>query len=136
MFVLHYTELVQVLVRILIGGIMYLNMTKAFDRVRHSVLLNKLWNVNILGSLHSYLFGRQLQDDLNNLGTWSASSGLNFNPLKTKCQLITRKRMPTIHQYSVNNKPFERGTRPQCTCHLFFIMVLTWGETRALLERN
>jgi hypothetical protein len=139
-------------------------MSKAFDRVRHDVLLDKLQNINIRGNLHSwfspYLSGRKqrvtvpggissslavtsvvpqgsilgpvlfllyvndihdtviassvscfaddtinnqtdanlLQNDLNNLSTWSTSSGLNFNELKTNCQTVTRKRSPLIHE--------------------------------------
>jgi hypothetical protein len=38
-------------------------MSKAFDRVRHDVLLDKLQNINIRGNLHywfsSYLSGRK-----------------------------------------------------------------------------
>jgi hypothetical protein len=153
-------------------------MRKAFDRVRHDVLLDKLQNINIRGNLHScfssYISGRKqratvpggtssslavtsgvpqgsilgpvlfhlyvndihatvivssvscfaddtklfktinnqtdanlLQNDLNNLSTWSTSSGLNFNELKTN-QTVTRKRSPLIHEYAVNGKPIGR----------------------------
>ena len=168
------TQLVQVLECIgqqLDNGkqtdIIYLDMSKAFDRVRHDVLLDKLQNINIRGNLHSwfssYLSGRKqrvtvpggtstslavtsgvpqgsilgpvlfllyvndihdtviassvscfaddtklfktinnqtdanlLQNDLDNLSTWSTSSGLNFNELKTNCQTVTRKRSPSL----------------------------------------
>ncbi len=64
------TQLVQVLECIgqqLDNGkqtdIIYLDMSKAFDRVRHDVLLDKLLNINIRGNLHSwfssYLSGRK-----------------------------------------------------------------------------
>ncbi|CAB4041161.1 Hypothetical predicted protein, partial [Paramuricea clavata] len=64
------TQLVQVLECIgqqLDNGkqtdIIYLDMRKAFDRVRHGVLLDKLQNINIRGNLHSwfssYLSGRK-----------------------------------------------------------------------------
>ena len=49
-----------------------------------------------------------LQNDLDNLSTWSTSSGLNFNELKTNCQTRTRKRSPLIHEYAVNGKPIGR----------------------------
>ena len=55
------TQLVQVLECIgqqLDNGkqtdIIYLDMSKAFDRVRHDVRLDKLQNINIRGSLHSW----------------------------------------------------------------------------------
>ena len=37
-----------------------------------------------------------LQNDLDNLSTWSTSSGLNFSELKTNCQTVTRKRSPSL----------------------------------------
>jgi hypothetical protein len=49
-----------------------------------------------------------LQNDLDNLSTWSTSSGLNFNELKINCQTVTRKRSPLIHEYAVNGKPIGR----------------------------
>jgi hypothetical protein len=51
-----------------------------------------------------------LQNDLNNLSTWSTSSMLNFNELKTctNCQTVTRKRSPLIHEYGVNGKPIGK----------------------------
>ncbi len=43
--------------------------------------------------------------DLNNLSNWSESSGLNFNELKSNCQIVTRIRAPLFHQYTINGKP-------------------------------
>ena len=44
----------------------------------------------------------------SHLSTWSTSSGLNFNELKTNCQTVSRKRSPLIHEYAVNGKPIGR----------------------------
>ena len=38
--------------------------------------------------------GAALQQDLDNLSSWSAASGLAFNDKKCKLQTITRKRKP------------------------------------------
>ena len=40
-----------------------------------------------------------LQQDLDNLSSWSAASGLAFNDKKCKLQTITRKRKPICTSY-------------------------------------
>jgi hypothetical protein len=94
-------------------------MSKAFDKVNHAILINKLEKYNIRASLlkwfssystsmainrvtvlgvtsspkisiHAFL----LQHDLDNLNNWSSTSGINFHELKCKRLLITRKAKP------------------------------------------
>ena len=46
--------------------------------------------------------GAALQQDLANLSSWSAASGLAFNDKKYKLQTITRKRKPICTSNEVN----------------------------------
>ena len=46
--------------------------------------------------------GAALQQDLDNLSSWSAASGLAFNDKRCKLQTIKRKRMPICTSYEVN----------------------------------
>ena len=151
----------------------YLDMSKAFDKVRHDLLMEKLRDAGFRGNLLKwfcvYLCGRRqrvtvlgatsrdlpvtsgvpqgsilgpalfllyvnnladsilnskvamfaddtqvykavmseddgasLQQDLDNLSSWSAASGLAFNDKKCKLQTITRKRKPICTSYEVN----------------------------------
>ena len=48
-----------------------------------------------------------LQSDLNNLVSWSESSGLIFNPSKCKYQCITRKKSPLKSIYNINKTSLE-----------------------------
>ena len=153
----------------------YLDMSKAFDKVHHDVLIQKLRKVygfggNLLRWFRSYLTNRkqcvtvlggksnslsitsgvpqgsilgpalfllyvndlpssvstsqvamfaddtklfreiqttndaeQLQDDINNLETWSTTSGLPFNETKCKAQTITRKLKPITGKYTMKD---------------------------------
>ena len=47
-----------------------------------------------------------LRSDLNDLVSWSESSGLIFNQSKCKYQRITRKRT-TQHSYTIDETPLE-----------------------------
>ena len=48
-----------------------------------------------------------LQSDLNNLVSWSESSGLIFNQSKCKYQCITRKKSPLKSIYNINKMTLE-----------------------------
>ena len=156
----------------------YLDMSKAFDKVRHDLLMEKLRDAGFGGNLltwfHAYLCGRRqrvtvlgatsrdlpvtsgvpqgsilgpalfllyvnnlpdsilnskvamfaddtkvykvvmseddgaaLQQDLDNLSSWSAASGLAFNDKKCKLQTITRKRKPICTSYEVNGSTIK-----------------------------
>ena len=45
----------------------------------------------------------QLQDDVNNLETWSTTSGLLFNETKCKAQTVTRKLKPITNKYTMKD---------------------------------
>ena len=51
--------------------------------------------------------GAALQQDLDNLSSWSAASGLAFNDKKCKLQTITRKRKPICTSYEVNGSTIK-----------------------------
>ena len=159
----------------------FMDMSKAFDKVSHTALINKLRNYNIGGSLlqwfTSYLHDCQqrvttlgatssqkpvcsgvpqgsilgpilfllyvndlpdaltnstvacfaddtkifrridfitdailLQDDLNNLESWSKTSGLMFNEEKCKSISITRRRQSINHPYCIKGKELKDMT--------------------------
>jgi hypothetical protein len=48
-----------------------------------------------------------LQDDLNNINNWSSSSDLLFNQTKCKVQTISRKRMPIMTSYTMDNTQLD-----------------------------
>ena len=52
----------------------------------------------------------KLQNDINNLVSWSKHSGLSFNFKKFKCFTFSRKRNTLYHDYNINNEPLERVT--------------------------
>ena len=51
--------------------------------------------------------GAALQQDLDNLSSWSAASGLAFNDEKCKLQTIRRKRKPICTSYEVNSSTIK-----------------------------
>ena len=60
--------------------------------------------------------GAALQQDLDNLSSWSAASGLAFNDKKCKLQTITRKRKPICTSYEVNEVDVERDLGVSLDC--------------------
>ena len=51
--------------------------------------------------------GAALQQDLDNLSSWSVASGLAFNDKKYKLQTITRKHKPICTSYEVNGNTIK-----------------------------
>ena len=51
--------------------------------------------------------GAVLQQDLDNLSSWSSASGLAFNDKKCKVQTITRKRKTIYTSYEVNGSTIK-----------------------------
>ena len=51
--------------------------------------------------------GAALQQDLDNLSSWSAASRLTFNDKKCKLQTITRKRKSVWTSYEVNGSTIK-----------------------------
>ena len=51
--------------------------------------------------------GAAVQQDLDNLSSWSVASGLAFNDKKCKLQTITRKHKPNCKSYEVNGNTIK-----------------------------
>lgn len=69
-----------------------------------------------------------LQDDLNNLVSWSADSGLPFNKSKCKHQQISRKKIHTINNiYELQGTPIEI-TKVEHDLGVWISFDLTWKK--------
>ena len=64
-------------------------------------------DTKIFESIDSITDGNALQSDLNDLVSWSESSGLIFNQSKCKYQCITRKKSPVQPTYTLKETPLE-----------------------------
>ena len=64
-------------------------------------------DTKIFKSIDSITDCNALQSDLNDLVSWSESSGLIFNQSKCKYQCITRKKSPIQPTYIINETPLE-----------------------------
>ena len=64
-------------------------------------------DTKIFKSIDSIADCNALQSDLNDLVSWSESSGLIFNQSKCKYQCITRKKSPVQPTYNINETPLE-----------------------------
>ena len=64
-------------------------------------------DTKIFKSIDSITDCDALQSDLNNLVSWSESSGLIFNQSKCKYKSITRKKSPVQPTYTINETPLE-----------------------------
>ena len=64
-------------------------------------------DTKIFKSIDSIADCNSLQSDLNDLVSWSESSGLIFNQFKCKYQCITRKKSPVQPTYNINETPLE-----------------------------
>ena len=72
-------------------NVIYLAMSKAFDKVKHAQLFSKLHIFGIGGKLFNL--------DLNNVRSWST---------KSHCQSITRKTKPLNTAYDMNEAMLEK----------------------------
>ncbi len=68
-----------------------------------------------------------LQVDLQNLDSWSCSSGLVFNELKCKCMHVTRKTDPIIYPYNINNRELTK-TSTEKDLGIWVSNNLTWTK--------
>ena len=81
-------------------NVIYLAMSKAFDKVKHAQLFFQL---------HIFGFGGKLFHlDLNNVGSWSTESGLEFSETKSHHQSITCKTKPLNTAKDVNEAMLEK----------------------------
>ena len=69
--------------------------------------------------------GAALQQDLDNLSSWSAASGLAFNDKKCKLQTITRKRKPICTSYEANGSTIK-SCEEECHLGVSLDCDLTW----------
>ena len=80
--------------------------------------------------------GAALQQDLDNLSSWSAASGLAFNDKKCKLQTITKKREPICTSYEVNGSTIkscevERDLGVSLDCDLTWHAQVSHRATRS-----
>ena len=68
-------------------------------------------DTKVFKSIDSIIDCNILQSDLNNLVSWSESSGLIFNQSRCKYHRITRKRLPVQPTYTINETPLELATQ-------------------------
>ena len=68
-----------------------------------------------------------LQDDLNNLESWSKTSGLMFNEEKCKSISITRRRQPINHPYCIKGKELKDLTAEK-DLGIWIASDLTWSK--------
>ena len=68
-------------------------------------------DTKVFKSIDSIIDCNILQSDLNNLVSWSESSGLIFNQSRCKYHCITRKRLPVQPTYTINETPLELATQ-------------------------
>ena len=68
-------------------------------------------DTKVFKSIDSIIDCNILQSDLNNLVSWSESSGLIFNQSRCKYHCITRKRLPAQPTYTINETPLELATQ-------------------------
>ena len=92
----------------LLGPILFLlfvdNLPKTVKTSRVACYAN---DTKIFKSIDSITDCNTLQSELNDLVSWSESSGLIFNQSKCKYQRITRKRTPVQYTYTINKTPLE-----------------------------
>ena len=74
------------------------------DAVTNSTVACFADDTKIFRRIHSITDAILLQDDLNNLESWSKSSGLVFNEEKCKSISITRCSQPISHPYCIKGK--------------------------------
>ena len=68
-------------------------------------------DTKVFKSIDSIIDCNILQSDLNNLVSWSESSGIIFNQSRCKNHCITRKRLPVQPTYTINETPLELVTQ-------------------------
>ena len=78
------------------------------DVVENSSLASLADDTKIFHCIDSINDTTSLQAVLQNLDSWSCSSGLVFNELKCKCMYVTRKTDPIIYPYNVNNRKLTK----------------------------
>ena len=92
----------------LLGPIMFLLFVDDLpNTVKTSRVACYADDTKIFKSIDSITDCNALQSDLNDLVSWSESSGLIFNQSKCKYQCITRKKSPVQPTYNINETPLE-----------------------------
>ena len=90
-------------------------------------------NTKLIKEIHTTQDCKLLQNDLDQLQTWSEISGLKFNASKCNSQMITRKLKPTTHVYKLNNNKLIQ-TDCERDLGVFVDRNLTWN--RQVIEQS
>ena len=97
------------------------------DAVTNSTVACFADDTKIFRRIDSITDAMLLQDDINNLQSWSMSSGLVFNEGKCKSISITRRSQPIHHLYSIKGK--ERALIPaEKDLGIWIASDLTWSK--------
>lgn len=83
--------------------------------LRVPVLFNLVLFTKLFKDIQTTINCNLLQNDLDQLQTWSESSGLKFDASKCQSQMINGKLKPTTHVYKVNN---NKLIQTNCECDL------------------
>ena len=90
-------------------------------------------DTKLFKEIHTTQDCKLLQNDLDQLQTWSENCGLKFNASKCNSQMITRKLKPTTHVYKLNNNKLIQ-TDCERDFGVFVDRNLTWN--RQVIEQS
>ena len=103
------------------------------DAVKSSHVAMFADDTKLFKEIHTTQDCKLLQNDLDQLQTWSENSGLKFNASKCNSQMITRKLKPTTHVYKLNNNKLIQ-TDCERDLGVFVDRNLTWN--RYVIEQS
>ena len=97
------------------------------DAVTKSTVAGFAENTKIFRRIDSITDAILLRDDLNNLVSWSKTSGLVFNEEKPRSISITRRRQPINHSYCIKGKELTPITAEK-DLGIWIVSDLIWSK--------